>query len=231
MSVEFRARGSRGEIWLYDQVGQSFWGDGVTAKSFQKELSSLGKVSTINLHINSPGGDVFDGFAIYNQLKQHPARIEVSIDGIAASIASVIAMAGDQIGIAKNGMMMIHNPHGMAMGGADEMERVAALLKQVKGNLVQTYVDRAGVKSEDVSAWMDEETWMTADTALQYGFVDSVLAEQPVTACIHDLSVFKNVPQALRQAMLARKGATPARDLRAVQLQENGRRLSEVVGI
>lgn len=230
MTVEFRARGSRGEIWLYDQVGQSFWGDGISAKSFQKELGNLGKVSTITLHVNSPGGDVFDGFAIYNQLKQHPARIEVSIDGIAASIASIISMAGDQISIAKNGMMMIHNPHGMAIGGADEMERVAALLKQVKGNLVQTYVDRTGAETDQISNWMDDETWMTAETALQYGFVDHVTGEQPVTACIYDLSKFKNVPGSLRQAMLDARGATPARDMRAVRLLENDRRVLEICG-
>lgn len=206
MNSNFQARGKRGEIWLYDPIGDSFWGDAISAKSFQKELTALGKVDTINLHINSPGGDVFDGNAIYNQLQAHPADIIVDIDGIAASIASVIAMSGQTIRIAKNAMLMIHNPSGLGMGDSDEMRRVAALLDTVKGNLVQTYADRTGALSEQISAWMDDETWFTAEDAVQNGFATLVSDASKVSASF-DLRGFRNVPKQLRARM---QGSAPS---------------------
>ena len=138
-NIRFVNRGAKtGEIWLYDQVGEGFFG-GMSAKTFNDELNKLGKVDTINLRINSPGGSVFDGVAIYNTLKRHPARLEVDVDGIAASIASVIAMAGDEIRMAANSMMMIHDPYGMSMGNSDEMRKTADLLDQIKGTIVVNY--------------------------------------------------------------------------------------------
>lgn len=228
-NVEFRAKGTRGEIWLYDQVGASWFGDGITAKQFQKELSALGKVNTISLHINSPGGDVFDGFAIFNQLKQHPARIEVSIDGLAASIASIIAMSGDEIAIAANAMMMVHDPHGFTAGTADDMDRTAALLRQIKGNLAQTYVDRTKNERAEVEGWMSDETWMTAESAVQLGFADRVTEELPVMACFN-LTGFRRVPKALVARLQAQQQSTPARDMRAVQLAVNARRIADLCG-
>lgn len=220
MTVEFKARGSRGEVWLYDQIGSSFWGDGVTAKSFQRELAALGKVTTINVHINSPGGDVFDGFAIYNQLKQHPATIEVDVDGVAASIASIIAMAADpgKLRMAKNSLMMVHNPQGGAYGDETELERVIALLRSVKDNLVGTYVDRTGAKTEAVRDWMNDETWFTAEAAVQFGFADAVTAESAVAACF-DLKAFRNVPEDLKRRMQNNQGR-PALDIRRRRLDD-----------
>src|SRR5258707_608582 len=129
-NIRFINKGSRGEIWLYDQVGEGWFG-GMSAKTFVAEVQKLGKVDLINLHINSPGGSVFDGVAIYNNLKSHPARIEVDVDGVAASIASVIAMAGDEIRMAANAMMMIHNAMGMTFGDAEDMRKTADLLDQL----------------------------------------------------------------------------------------------------
>lgn len=222
MNVQFKARGSRGEIWLYEQVGESFWGEGISAKAFQKELTALGKVSTINLRINSPGGDVFDGFAIYNQLKQHPARVEVDVDGVAASIASIIAMAGDEIRMAANSLLMIHNPHGMAIGDEDEMNRVAALLKTIKGNLVDTYVARTGIDKGKVADWMDDETWLTAQAAVENGFADRVTEEARVSACFDYFRNFRNVPAALKR----QAGQQPVLDMRRVALQGQAQRLA-----
>lgn len=226
MTVKFQARGSRGEIWLYDQIGASFWGDGITAKTFQKDLAALGKVTNIDLRINSPGGDVFEGFAIFNQLAQHPANIDVYVDGVAASIASVIAMAGNSIRMAKNSMMMIHNPQGVAIGDEREMDRVKSLLQQVKSNLTTTYVDRTGNKAADVQEWMDEETWFSAETAVENGFADSVIAEQAVSACF-DLSPFRNAPQSLKDRM---RNAiyTPALDIRRARITEQHRRAADL---
>lgn len=212
MTVRFQARGQRGEIWLYDQVGESFWGEGVSAKSFQKDLNNLGGVTQIDLRINSPGGDVFDGFAIYNLLAQHPATVNVYVDGVAASIASIIAMAGESINMAKNSMMMIHNPQGVAIGDENEMDRVKALLKQVKGSLTTTYVDRTGQDEKNIAKWMDDETWMNAETAVELGFADRVIAAQAVAACF-DISHFRNVPQALKDRM-RNAAATPELDMR-----------------
>lgn len=212
MTVKFQARGNRGEIWLYDQIGASFWGDGITAKSFQKDLQAMGKVTGIDLRINSPGGDVFEGFAIYNQLVQHPATVDVYVDGVAASISSIIAMAGNKISMAKNSMMMIHNPQGSAYGDEREMDRVKALLQQVKANLTTTYVDRTGNDAKSIEAWMDDETWFTADSALENGFADVVIEGQAVNACF-DLSPFRNVPQALRDQMSQITASTPDQDI------------------
>lgn len=230
MNVQFSAKGARGEIWLYDQIGQSFWGDGISAKQFQKDLSALGKVTSINVRINSPGGDVFDGFAIYNQLKQHPASIEVTVDGVAASIASIIAMAADpgKLSMAKNSLMMIHNPSGFAAGGEDEMLRVAALLKTIKGNLAETYVDRTGNKKASVETWMSDETWFTAEAALQHGFADSVGAASAVTACF-DFRNFRNVPDALKRRMQD-SVAQPGLDLRRERLSDQQRRVAAILG-
>ena len=161
-NVRFLNRGNaRGEIWLYDQVGEGWFG-GISAKDFAQQVTLLGKVDTINLHINSPGGSVFDGVAIYNVLKNHPADIEVDIDGVAASIASVIAMAGNEIRIAANAMMMIHDPVGMSMGGAGDMRKTADLLDQIKGVIVDTYAKRTGQPADALETWMSDETWMGA---------------------------------------------------------------------
>lgn len=227
MNSDFKARGSRGEIWLYDPVGASFWGDAISAKMFQKELTALGKVDAITLHVNSPGGDVFDGFAIYNQLKQHPAKITVSIDGLAASIASIIAMSGDTINIASNAMMMIHDPQGGAMGNSDEMRRVAALLDTVKGNLADTYVARTSNAKADIEAWMADETWLTADAAVERGFADAITEASNVTA-LFDIKNFRNVPESLRKR-LANAVPRPAADRWGVRQQDIDRRVAALL--
>jgi ATP-dependent Clp protease protease subunit len=220
MTVEFKAKGTRGEIWLYDQIGASMWGDGISAKSFQRELSALGKVSTINLRINSPGGDVFDGTTIYNLLKSHPATIEVDIDGIAASIASVIAMCGDKIRIAANAMMMIHEPQGGAFGDASEMRRMAAVLEQVRGNLVNTYAMRTGQPVDKLNSWLADETWMTAESAVELGFADLITQEQQVTASVDLRRAYKHVPASLQASAAARSSA----DILRVRLQQQALR-------
>ncbi len=225
MSVKFQARGNRGEIWLYDQIGASYWGEGISSKSFSKELNALGRVSDIDLRINSEGGDVFDGFAIYNMLAQHPANINVYVDGIAASIASIIAMAGTTIKMAKNSMMMIHNPQGVAVGDENEMDRVKALLQQIKANLTQTYVDRTGHKASEIAAWMDDETWFTAERAVEYGFADSVIESQAIAACFN-VNRFRNVPADLKARIKA--VASDELDMRRRRIEQQERRLAEL---
>jgi ATP-dependent Clp protease protease subunit len=220
-NIRFLNRGTkRGEIWLYDQVGDGFFG-GMSAKTFAEELTKLGQVDVVNLRINSPGGSVFDGVAIYNTLKRHPARIEVDVDGIAASIASVIAMSGDEIRMAANAMMMIHDPHGFAMGQAEDMRKTADLLDQIKGVIVDTYAKRTGKAGDDIAQLMSDETWMTASEAQQHGFSDATTEEQRIAACYDfDFSKFKHPPKALTG------GRTPARDMAAVKLNAQAKRIA-----
>jgi ATP-dependent Clp protease protease subunit len=200
-----RAKANEAEILLYDIIGQDFWsGDGVTAKKFAAQLASLGPVSRILLRINSPGGDVFDGAAIYNQLKTHGARIDVVVDGLAASAASVVAMAGEKITMAENAMMMVHNPWTIAMGDSTEMRKVADTLDKVSEAMRTSYA-RTGKKDAEIAALLDAETWLTAKDAVKEGFADEIGEAVPIVASF-DLSRFKNTPNSLKSApMVAEK--------------------------
>ena len=213
-------KADKAEIWIYEMIGEDFWsGGGVTAKNFQKELSAI-KASQIDLHINSPGGEVFDGIAIYNLIKQHPATVTTYIDGLAASIASVIALAGDQIFMAENALMMIHNPYGMVMGAAEDMRKMAERLDIVRDSISKAYISRTDKPEDEINALMDAETWMTADDALELGFIDDITEKMDMAACakfvpIMDKAGFKHVPvfaakdaeKALRDAGYSRKQA------------------------
>ena len=187
----------RAEVWIYEQIGEDWYGDGVAAKSFSKDLRAI-KASDIDLHLNSPGGSVFEGHAIYNAIKSHPANVTVYIDGLAASIASVIALAGDRIVMAKNALFMIHDPWGFAMGTADEMRKTADVLDKTRDTIVGVYSERTGMDDSDIHAAMSAETWYSADEALAAGFVDEVGGEMKLAACF-DLSTapFKHVPDTL----------------------------------
>lgn len=192
MSAHYRftAKAKTAELYLYGDIGG--W-DGVSAKQVAADLRQAGDVSRIDVRINSVGGYVFEGYPIYNLLKSHPARVEVDIDGMALSIASVIAMAGDTVRMARNAMFMIHDPMGGAFGTARDMRKTADLLDQVRGQLVDTYVARTKQSVADVSAWMAEETWYDAREAARLGFVDQVTDELEIAAC-GDLSKFQRAP-------------------------------------
>ncbi|WP_237220754.1 head maturation protease, ClpP-related, partial [Salmonella enterica] len=127
-------------VTLYDEIGAF----GITARDFAEELSTLGRVSQIDLHIHSPGGDVFEGLAIYNLLKNHQARIVVTVDGVAASMASVIAMAGDRVRMPENAMMMIHRPRGIAGGESSDIRRYADLMDKLEETLIPAYTAKNG---------------------------------------------------------------------------------------
>lgn len=195
MSYRINASGKKAEIFIYDFIGKDFFGDGVSGKRIVDDIKSFGKVDVINVHLNSPGGDVFEGVTIYNVLKNHPARIEVDIDGLAASIASIVAMAGDTVRMAKNAMFMIHDPSSIAFGTAEEMRKKADLLDQVKDNLVKTYVDRTGLGVDKVAAMMAAETWMQSSEAVQDGFVDEVTEELQMAACFDLAKYYKHAPK------------------------------------
>ena len=172
-----------------------------SAAGFRNALKSLGDVKSINLHINSPGGSVFEGIAIYNMLKQNSARINVYIDGLAASIASVIAMSGDAIFMPSNSMMMVHNPWVMAIGNANELRKQADDLDQITKSSVQTYLAKAGDKLDEktLTQLMDDETWLTAQEAVDYGLADEVMEPNKAVASINKqfVSRYRHVPEQL----------------------------------
>ncbi len=183
-------KGESAEILIYDVIGKDFWGDGISAKEFAEEVSAL-DVGTINIRINSPGGAVFEGTSIYNSLVGHPARITVAIDGMAASIASVIAMAGDHISMAENAMMMIHDPYGLSIGTAEDHRKQADMQDKAKHIIVKTYQNHVEKDEQELSDMMSEETWMTADEALEHGFVHEVTSAMKMAAS-YDKRILKN---------------------------------------
>ncbi len=183
-------------IYIYDEISR--WG--VAAKEFVKDLNDV-TAKTINLRINSPGGNVFDGAVIHNALKEHAATVNVKVDGLAASIASVIAMAGDSIHMASNSMMMIHKAWTYSAGNADEMRKTADLLDKVDETIVTTYANRTAKGVSSIKQMMADETWMTADEAKSHGFADTIGDDdqEEKAQASYDISTYNyaKVPQAV----------------------------------
>ena len=157
------------EVSIYDEIGFG----GVTAKNFVADVRKL-KGQHIHLRINSVGGSVIEGAAIYNALRRHKGGLTVHVDGLAASMASVIAMAGEEVLMAGNAMMMVHNPWSMAMGDADDLRKEADVLDKLKATLVNAYVRKTGRERSEIEAMMDEETWLDATEAMGLNFVDGI---------------------------------------------------------
>lgn len=216
-----KANGKRGEIYIYDAIGAAWDGSGITAKSFQESLRDMGSVSAMDIYVNSPGGSVFEGLAIFNQIQRHPAAEKiVHIDGIAASIASIIAMAGTEIRIAENGMFMIHDPWGMTVGSADEMRKQADALDKIRDVLLDTYVAKTGGKRETISQWMTDETWMTAKEAVDRKFATCTTKEKKVKAEFPMLQNFAKVPDSLKRQATSIDAKMARMQMRIAQLQK-----------
>jgi ATP-dependent Clp endopeptidase proteolytic subunit ClpP len=181
---EFKASADMPEsdLFLYGEVG----GWGASAAEFIDALSTR-KEQRINLHIHSPGGSVFEGHAIFTALKSHPGGVTTWVDGIAASMASVIAMAGAPVKMAGNAFLMIHNPWSQTAGGSDELRKQADVLDKLKESLVKIYADKSGMTYEEISAAMDSETWFSAEEAVAFGLADEVVEGMKAAAKI-DLS-------------------------------------------
>jgi ATP-dependent Clp endopeptidase proteolytic subunit ClpP len=193
---EFKALAQGAEIAIYDEIGAF----GMPAKAFLDELKALAPAADVMLRINSPGGSVFDGVAIYNALKRHNGRVTVLIDGIAASIASMIAMAGDEVVMPANAMLMLHDPSGLVMGTASDMRSMADALDKMKAGMVGAYRDKSSRDDAEIEALMLAETWLTADEAIDLGLADRI--EEPVRMAAHfDLSRFQNPPPQLATAI------------------------------
>lgn len=200
------ATGDEAVIYIYDEIG--FWG--VTAADFVRELSAV-SATRLTVRLNSPGGDVFDGIAIHTALRDHPAAVEVRVDSLAASIASVIAMAGDRVVMAKHSTFMIHDPFALAIGDAQDMRKMADVLDQLGDTIAGVYAERAG---GSVREWRDRmlaETWYTDRETVDAGLADAVAGDEASTENSFDLSIFRNTPAHLRGPTTRREADPPTK--------------------
>lgn len=191
-----RARGTGAEVLIYDEIGAY----GVSAKGFLAELGALPDGVPIDLRLNSPGGSVFDAVAIYNALQRHDGTITVWIDGVAASAASYVAMAGDEIVMPENAFLMIHDPSGLVMGTAAEMREMADTMDKIAGGMIRGYATRSGRTEEEIAALMAAETWFDAEAALEAGLATRMIEPVRIAASF-DIARFRNAPPALAEAI------------------------------
>lgn len=162
-------------ISIYDPIGSDFFGEGVTLKRISAALRSIGPERNVVVNINSPGGDVFEGIGIYNILRQHKGQVTVRVLGLAASAASVIAMAGDRIEMGKASFMMIHNVWVIVMGNRNDLRDAADVMEPFDAALAEVYSARTGLDAKAVAKLMDAETWFAGDEAIEKGFADDLL--------------------------------------------------------
>lgn len=193
------------ELLIYDVIGRDFWGEGVDATGVINFLAEQDDDAEIHVRINSPGGSAFDGAAIYNVLAQNDRRVVVHIDGLAASAASLVAMAGDEIRMASNAIMMIHNASGITVGTAADHEKSIEMLRTVDESMAKAYAARGGLGLPDVKEIMDAETWMGAEEAEGYGFADIITEPKEASASWgrsgeRIVASFRKSPQHLTQA-------------------------------
>ncbi|WP_022949528.1 ClpP-like prohead protease/major capsid protein fusion protein [Methylohalobius crimeensis] len=182
-SIQARAGSRSAEVFIYGDIGESWDGESVAARDFVRDLAAL-EADRLVVRLNSYGGSVTDGLAIYNALKRHPAEVETEIDGIAASIASLIAMAGQPRSVAANAMLMVHAPWGFALGNSVEMRGMADVLDKYAEAMASAYVDASGLAHDDVMALLTDgkDHWYGADEAIQAGFADRMSEAVPIAA-------------------------------------------------
>ncbi len=192
-------------ITMFDIIGEDYWsGGGITAKKVAAQLRAIGD-RPVEVQMNSPGGDMFEGIAIYNVLREHPQPVTIKVMGMAASAASVIAMAGDTLEIGSASFLMIHNCWVIAVGNRHDMAETAAFLAPFDAAMVDVYAARSGQSPDDIAKWMDAETFMSGSQAIERGFADSLLAADQVKvdpeAKAHDRSL--NDVRAMELTLLA----------------------------
>jgi ATP-dependent Clp endopeptidase proteolytic subunit ClpP len=198
---------TKAEIIIYDEIGPYEFFDQVSAKMVDKELKALpDTVNDIEVRLNSPGGDVFEGFTIYNRLKQHKAKVTIYVDGLAASIASIIAMAGDDIIMGEGALMMIHKPWTWTAGNSSELEETIDRLMDIEEQLVKVYQKKTGLDRSEIKSMLAKETWMDGDQALSQGFVTELFqSEETIAASAIDKSVWIKHKPKVKDNNLANK--------------------------
>ena len=209
--IEIKARGHEiAEVLIHEQIGADWLGDGLTSKRFAEDLRAFEGVRKIVVRINSPGGSVMDGLGIYNTLARHPARKEVVIEGLAASMASAIAMVGDHITMGEGALMMIHSPWTMAAGNAEQIRKAADVLDKFENSMIDIYRKRSGKDREELRAILNAETWYDGVAAVDNGFAhESVQADAEIAALLH-VDFHKRV-SAFTQAFRREADFTPSR--------------------
>ncbi len=181
------------ELILYGSIGSDEYWDDISDKAFKQDIENLGDVENIILHINSPGGSVFSAVAIANTLKNHKAKITANIDGLAASAATIITSACDTVKMPKNTLFMVHNPITFAYGNNQDMQKTLEMLNKVKNSIIETYLNKAKTDKETLSELMDNETWMSAEEAKEYGFIDEILDENVEKEVIENKLIINNM--------------------------------------
>ncbi|EHU8332985.1 Clp protease ClpP [Escherichia coli] len=192
-------------VRIYDEIG----GYGVKASTLTDEINACGNVSEIHLSIHSPGGDIFEGLAIYNALKNHPAKKIVHIEGMAASMASFIAMCGDHIVMPENAMMMIHAPRGVTAGVSGDVRRFADLMDKLGDTMAETYAGRTGRSKQEITSMMEAETWMDGNECKANGFADEVIPAITAMARIESKRIgdFSNMPEKIKSMISQKTGS------------------------
>lgn len=202
MKYYFKNEAETVSLKIYDYIGDDGWGGGVTTGYIEEQLAEANN-KPLNIYINSNGGEVFEGFAIYNILKRYQGYKTVIIDGLAASIASVIAMAGDKVIMNVASMMMIHNASGFVYGNAEEMKKVVQALEQINEVIRDVYKAKTNLSDEKLSELMDNETFMTAKECVEYGFANEIVDEvneENITNATKSLEEMKNeVERSIKQ--------------------------------
>jgi ATP-dependent Clp protease protease subunit len=198
------------ELTVYEEIGSDWFGEGITAKSVKQELDRAGSFNRISIRINSPGGDAFEGIAIHSLLRAQKKPIDVYVDGIAASAASIIAMAGDTCTMGHGAMQMIHNAWSLCIGDGSDMRKMGDTLDRVSESIAQVFADRTGKSLQDVKALMDAETWMGADECVKEGFATGIASDadgdeaaMAMASRFRSLAKLKNVPEKLKAAATA----------------------------
>lgn len=190
--------GGESEILIFDFIGWPY-------NDPAELIKALADLEDVKVRINSPGGDVFDGVAIYNALQSHKGTVTTRIEGLAASMASVVAMAGKKVQAYDNAMLMIHNAWTVMAGNQYDMREVADVLEKIDGNLLNIYYDKSKVGKRELSDMMKNETWMTAKEAKEKGFINEIVNGKAVKAQF-DLSIFSNAPEELISGREGREG-------------------------
>lgn len=195
-----RNDGASPEVLIYDEIGIGWFGGGVAPENLIDEIKGLNMKDgeTLTVRINSPGGNLFDGNTIYNYLRSIKQEIRVRVDGMAASAASIIAMAGDTVEMPENSFLMIHNPMWLVAGDSRDFRKAADDLDVMRDGAIKTYQSKTSMVYDELKQMLDDETWLSADRSVELGFADEVI--DPVKAAAlakFDLGMFGHVPDEL----------------------------------
>lgn len=198
------------EILLYSSIGESYFEDSISAKQFSEELKKLpSSVKEITLRVNSPGGSVFDGMTIYERLKTHPAKVTAYVDGLAASIASIIIMAADEIIVGEGAAIMIHKPMSFVAGNSLELERMIDVLDKIENQMINIYAKKTGMSRSEISSALAKETWYTSDEAIEAGLASKKFEAketlQIAASMIENCPWFRNKPKIKNKNELVRE--------------------------